>query len=144
MEFAVEVKNADGNLAALRIFWGAQCLRNPLIYFKNGPVILNNSNSSQIIDDLWHRNPVTCERNLQCPSWMGGRSHSMEYIIVQPGSVWYLWVPGPSLSAGAHQVKVLSLYLNNATALDFLPHGVCPASKQSTWLPASVQQHQAA
>lgn len=52
LEFAVEVMDADGNLAALRIFRGAQCLRKSLIYYKNGPVNLNNSNSSQIINGL--------------------------------------------------------------------------------------------
>lgn len=140
MEFAVEVMDADGNLAALRIFRGAQCLRNPLIYYKNGPVNLTNSNSSQVINGLWHRSPVTCGRYLQSPPWVGGRSHSMEHK--------WLWVVPvaacPSLPAEAHQVKVISLHLSSATALDFLPLCVCPASKQSTWLPVSVQQHHAA
>lgn len=81
MEFAVEVMDADGNLAALRIFRGAQCLRNSLIYYRNDPVNLSNSNSSQIINGLWQRNPVTCELNLQCPPWVGGRSRSMGYNI---------------------------------------------------------------
>lgn len=52
MEFVVEVMDGDGNLAALRIFRGAQCLRNPLIYYKNGPINLTSSNSSHIIDSL--------------------------------------------------------------------------------------------
>lgn len=82
MEFALEVMDVDGNLASLRIFRGTQCLRNPLIYYKNGPVSLTNSISSQIINGLWHRSPVTCDRYLQCPPWVGGRSHAMEHITL--------------------------------------------------------------
>lgn len=72
---------ADGNLAALRIFRGAQCLRNPLVYYQNGSVNLTNSNSSQIINGLWYRNLVTCDRYLQSPPWVGGSSHSTELCI---------------------------------------------------------------
>lgn len=133
--------DTDGNLAALRIFRGAQLLRNLLICYQNDPVNITNSNPSQTINGLWHRSPDACDKYLQSPPLVGGRSPYCG-ALHHACSERYPWQKDqrltPSLSGCAHQVKALSLHMSNVTELDFLHGCVCPASKQNTWLPTSV------